>query len=60
VLFTLGITYRAARQTKSASDFYAAGGGITAGQNGLAIAGDYMCGFRRCRPGIPNVFRAPF
>jgi len=42
VLFTLGITYRAARQTKSASDFYAAGGGITAGQNGLAIAGDYM------------------
>jgi len=42
VLFTLGITYRAARQTKSASDFYAAGGGISAGQNGLAIAGDYM------------------
>ena len=42
VLFTLGITYRAARQTRSASDFYAAGGGITAGQNGLAIAGDYM------------------
>ena len=42
VAFTLGITYRAARQTKSASDFYAAGGGITAGQNGLAIAGDYM------------------
>ena len=42
VAFTLGITYRAAQQTKSASDFYAAGGGITAGQNGLAIAGDYM------------------
>jgi cation/acetate symporter len=42
VLFTLGITYRAARQTKSATDFYAAGGGISAGQNGLAIAGDYM------------------
>ncbi len=42
VLLTLGITYRAARQTKSASDFYAAGGGISAGQNGLAIAGDYM------------------
>jgi len=42
VVFTLGITYRAARQTKSASDFYAAGGGISAGQNGLAIAGDYM------------------
>ena len=42
VLLTLFITYRAARQTRSASDFYAAGGGISAGQNGLAIAGDYM------------------
>ena len=42
VLLTLYITYRAARQTKSASDFYAAGGSISAGQNGLAIAGDYM------------------
>ena len=42
VLATLGITYRAARQTKSAADFYAAGGGITGFQNGLAIAGDYM------------------
>jgi cation/acetate symporter len=42
VLGTLGITYRAAMQTKSAADFYAAGGGITGFQNGLAIAGDYM------------------
>ena len=42
VLLTLFITYRAAQATKSASDFYAAGGGISAGQNGLAIAGDYM------------------
>jgi len=39
---TLAITYWAAKQTKSASSFYTAGGGITAGQNGLAIAGDYM------------------
>ncbi len=39
---TLGITFWAARQTKSAKDFYAAGGGITGFQNGLAIAGDYM------------------
>ena len=39
---TLFITYRAAAGTKSAADFYAAGGGITAFQNGLAIAGDYM------------------
>ncbi|WP_036266124.1 cation acetate symporter [Methylobacterium sp. 10] len=42
VLFTLGITYKAAKGTKSASDFYAAGGGISAGTNSLAIAGDYM------------------
>ncbi|MFC5355856.1 cation acetate symporter [Azospirillum himalayense] len=42
VLATLGITYWAARRTKSAKDFYAAGGGITGFQNGLAIAGDYM------------------
>ncbi len=39
---TLGITYWAARRTKSASDFYTAGGGISGFQNGLAIAGDYM------------------
>jgi len=42
VLLTLGITYWAARQTKSAAQFYTAGGGITGFQNGLAIAGDYM------------------
>ncbi|WP_028998684.1 cation acetate symporter [Azohydromonas australica] len=42
VLMTLGITYWAARRTRSASDFYTAGGGITGFQNGLAIAGDYM------------------
>ncbi len=39
---TLGITYWAAQRTKTAKDFYAAGGGITGFQNGLAIAGDYM------------------
>jgi cation/acetate symporter len=42
VAATLGITYWAAQRTKSAADFYAAGGGITGFQNGLAIAGDYM------------------
>ena len=42
VLLTLGITYWAASRTKSASDFYTAGGGITGFQNGMAIAGDYM------------------
>ena len=42
VVGTLFITKWAASQTKSASDFYTAGGGITGFQNGLAIAGDYM------------------
>ena len=42
VLLTLGITYWAAQRTRTAKDFYAAGGGITGFQNGLAIAGDYM------------------
>lgn len=39
---TLGITYWASKRTKTAKDFYTAGGGITGTQNGLAIAGDYM------------------
>lgn len=42
VLFTLGITVWASKRTKTTKDFYAAGGGITGFQNGLAIAGDYM------------------
>ena len=42
VIATLGITYWAASRTKSAAQFYTAGGGITGFQNGLAIAGDYM------------------
>ncbi len=39
---TLLITYRAAKKTKTAKDFYTAGGGISGFQNGMAIAGDYM------------------
>ncbi len=42
VAVTLVITYWAATRTKTASDFYAAGRGITGLQNGMAIAGDYM------------------
>ncbi len=42
VAATLWITKWAAGRTKSAADFYTAGGGITGFQNGLAIAGDYM------------------
>ena len=38
----MAITYWAASRTKTAKDFYSAGGGITGFQNGLAIAGDYM------------------
>jgi cation/acetate symporter len=42
VVFTLFITKWAAGKTRSVSDFYTAGGGISGFQNGLAIAGDYM------------------
>jgi cation/acetate symporter len=42
VATTLVITRWAASRARTASDFYAAGGGITGFQNGLAIAGDYM------------------
>ncbi|MCY8268285.1 cation acetate symporter, partial [Bacillus haynesii] len=42
VALTLVITYFAAKQTKTANEFYTAGGGLTGIQNGLAIAGDYM------------------
>ncbi|WP_027389389.1 cation acetate symporter [Chrysiogenes arsenatis] len=42
IVGTLFITKWAAGKTKSAADFYTAGGGITGFQNGLAIAGDYM------------------
>ena len=39
---TLGITYWAARRTRTTEHFYAAGRSISAGQNGFALAGDYM------------------
>jgi cation/acetate symporter len=39
---TLGITYWASSRTKTATDFWAAGRGISPVQNGLAIAGDFM------------------
>jgi len=42
IVMTLGITYWASKRTRSAADFYTAGGGITGMQNGWAIAGDYM------------------
>jgi cation/acetate symporter len=42
IIATLGITGWAARRTKSASEFFAAGSKITGFQNGLALAGDFM------------------
>src|ERR1043165_7546601 len=39
---TLGITGWAARRTKTAEHFYAAGRSVTAWQNGFALAGDFM------------------
>jgi cation/acetate symporter len=42
ISITLGITYWAARRTRTAEHFYAAGRSVTAGQNGFALAGDYM------------------
>lgn len=39
---TLGITWWAARKSHGAEGFFAAGRRITAWQNGLAVAGDYM------------------
>jgi cation/acetate symporter len=39
---TLGITYWAARRTKTTEEFYAAGRSISGRQNGFALAGDYM------------------
>ncbi|QSQ13431.1 solute symporter family protein [Myxococcus landrumensis] len=39
---TLAITWWAARKTKTTSEFFAAGGGVSALQNGFALAGDYM------------------
>src|SRR5215472_15259348 len=42
ILITLGITYWAARRTRTTEHFYAAGRTISPGQNGFALAGDYM------------------
>jgi cation/acetate symporter len=42
IAITMSVVVWAAKRTKTANDFYAAGGGITGTQNGWAIAGDYM------------------
>jgi cation/acetate symporter len=42
VAATLAITYWASRRTKTTNEYFAAASRITAGQNGFALAGDYM------------------
>ncbi|HZN98946.1 MAG TPA: sodium/solute symporter [Gemmatimonadales bacterium] len=42
IAITLAITWWAARRTRTTEHFYAAGRTVSAGQNGLALAGDYM------------------
>ena len=42
VAIALGITWWAARRTRTTEQFYAAGRSVTGFQNGLALAGDYM------------------
>jgi cation/acetate symporter len=42
VALTIGITFWASRQTKTAVDFYSGGRSFSGFQNGLAIGGDYM------------------
>ena len=42
IAVTLGITWWAARKSAGASAFFAAGRSLTAWQNGIAVAGDYM------------------
>ena len=42
ISITLGITWWAAKRTSTTEHFYAAGRTVSAGQNGFALAGDYM------------------
>ena len=42
ITLSLFITWWAAKKTRSAGEFYTAGGKITGFQNGLALAGDFM------------------
>ena len=42
VLITVGITFWASRNNKTAADYYAGGRSFTGAQNGFAVSGDYM------------------
>lgn len=42
VLLTLVVVFRTGRGNNTASDYYTGGRGFTGGQNGMALAGDYL------------------
>ncbi|MGW5054006.1 solute symporter family protein [Actinokineospora sp. NPDC004072] len=42
VLITLYVVYRVSSRNATQSDYYAAGSGFTGGQNGIALAGDFL------------------
>lgn len=42
IALTLYVTWRASKRNATTVDFYTAGGGLSGGRNGLAIAGDYL------------------
>ncbi|MET0467437.1 MAG: cation acetate symporter [Aeromicrobium sp.] len=42
VLITVGITFWASQNNKTAADYYAGGRSFSGAQNGFAVAGDYM------------------
>ena len=42
IVLSFGVTVWASRRTRTADHFYTAGKSVTAWQNGLALAGDYM------------------
>ncbi|ANY07990.1 solute symporter family protein [Pseudonocardia sp. HH130630-07] len=42
VILTLGIVYRVSHRNATPDDYYAAGGGFTGAQNGIAMSGDFL------------------
>src|SRR3954463_8396702 len=42
VVITLIVVFRASRNSRTATDYYAAGRAFTGAQNGIAISGDYL------------------
>ncbi|GAB3880341.1 cation acetate symporter [Kibdelosporangium lantanae] len=42
VVITLVVVFRASRNSRTATDYYAAGRAFTGAQNGIAISGDYL------------------